>query len=88
MHDGERDAAVEAFYDAYLCMKQQCGLNMNMRMNASGECELEIYQSNGDQKRYISKLSEKEDDGTLMFRKALQDLINFDRKQKQNALTA
>jgi hypothetical protein len=88
MHEGERDAAVEAFYDAYLCMKQQYGLNMNMRMDASGECELEIYQANGDQKRYISKLGEKEDDGTLMYRKALQDLENFNRKQKQNAITA
>jgi hypothetical protein len=84
MEESERDAAVEEFYTEYMRMKQIYGLAMNSSMKTSGECELEVYRMDGDQKRYISKLSDDMDDGTLLYKRALEDLRNFENKQKEN----
>lgn len=84
----KRNAAVEDFYAEYFRLKQQYNLNMSSKMNASGECVLEIYMAEGEQKHYISKLNEEDDDGTLIYTKALNDLRTFEKKQKQSVMTA
>lgn len=81
--DGEYKAAIQEFYKVYRSLQKKYNLQMHSHFRIHDEGVIEIWVYDGRiRKRCICKV--KEEDETLCYQKAMQDLERYGDIRKEN----